>query len=361
MKKVFLNCVYKKNFGDDLFIYTLLNRYPKTKFEVINYRNGGFYPLPDNLKEINVNNILYRIFRKLGTITQKISLIDYLICKRQDLVVTIGGSMFMEPKSETHKIDYIFDFYSQNSKDNFILGANIGPVYTEKYIDNIKKFVLPYCVDISLRDTESINYLSGENKVRMAPDIIFSLDIGKFSFTPKRNKVIFSIIDINQKSSQIKNPNIDDYELLILKLIDIFAEKGYEITLMSFCKEEGDETAIERIIEKTEKQVDTYFYDGNIEEALTIISTATTIVGTRFHANILGFIFNKNVIPIIYNDKTTNMLYDINFKGKVFDINNIGDLSEITLNEDDLSYYVDVSKEKEEAILHFYKLDKILE
>ena len=32
MKKVFLYAYDKQNLGDDLFIYTICNRYPKTKF-----------------------------------------------------------------------------------------------------------------------------------------------------------------------------------------------------------------------------------------------------------------------------------------------------------------------------------------
>ena len=70
---------------------------------------------------------------------------------------------------------------------------------------------------------------------------------------------------------------------------------------MSFCKNEGDEQAIEEIISKCDKEtkqhISKYYYKGNIKEALEELANSQIIVGGRFHANILGMLLKKAVIP----------------------------------------------------------------
>ena len=52
----------------------------------------------------------------------------------------------------------------------------------------------------------------------------------------------------------------------------MFAKRGYKVSLISFCKPEGDERAIEivkeRIPEEYANSVDLLIYNGNIEEFL---------------------------------------------------------------------------------------------
>ena len=53
---------------------------------------------------------------------------------------------------------------------------------------------------------------------------------------------------------------------------------------MSFCQYEGDEKIINEIMKNNKKKnVEKYFYRGNIDEALKIIANASVIVGSRFH------------------------------------------------------------------------------
>ena len=141
----------------------------------------------------------------------------------------------------------------------------------------------------------------------------------------------------------------------------VFIDNGYKVALMSFCKRENDEVAIERIFnnldEDIQQKVERYFYNGNVEEALDYIAQSQIIVGTRFHANILELLLEKTVIPVVYSNKTTEFLKDIQFEGKTIDIK--GDC-QFNLTLDDLQYKKDVTKEIKEAQEQFKVLDELL-
>ena len=171
--------------------------------------------------------------------------------------------------------------------------------------------------------------------------------------------MVFSVIDLKKRKNI--NKYIDSYENKIIEFIKYFHKNHMKIILMSFCKAEGDEQAIERITNKLNIDVEKYYYEGNIDEAIEIISTAKIIVGTRFHANILGMCFNKTVIPIAYSNKTLNVLKDMDFKGKILDIRKIGNFNIDKYNINELIYVKDIALEKEKALEQFNELDKVLE
>ena len=141
----------------------------------------------------------------------------------------------------------------------------------------------------------------------------------------------------------------------------MFNKKKYKIVLMSFCKEQGDEIAINKILKQIKDcNIEKYFYDGNINEAVSIIASSSIIVGTRFHANILGILYNKTIIPIAYSDKTINVLKDMKYKGKIFDVREMSKFNVEKLTDEDLKYKLDNIELKKEAEKHFYELDLLL-
>ena len=176
MKNVFLKCIYNNNLGDDLFITTLCYRYNNT-FYLINDKKTEKNLRLKNLKIIKINHFIYRCLRKIDKTINTLNLLDKFILNKCDIIVSIGGSIFMENK--TGKVYYPSEWYLKVNKPYYIVGANIGPVYSDKYIEDVRK-VLRNSVDSCLRDEYSYNICKDLSNVRYAPDIIFSLPVKKY-------------------------------------------------------------------------------------------------------------------------------------------------------------------------------------
>ena len=196
--------------------------------------------------------------------------------------------------------------------------------------------------------------------VRYAPDILFSMDTSNIKIT-NRKRAIISIISCSYK---IGEKYTENYETKMIELINFLLEKNYEICLMSFCKREKDEEAIESILNKCNKEIrekiETYYYRGNLEEALNIIGDSSLVVGGRFHANILAMVLGKPVIPVIYSDKMKNVLDDMGVNLKTIDIRKIENFSISSIQQEDLEKITIIEKEKRESEKQFEALDKAL-
>lgn len=353
--KIFLNAYYRRNLGDDLLIYILANRYPKLKF--YSYANP-IYKYSKDFSNIKFNfSLIFFCFNKLIYKYRKdIYIMNY--AKKFDTMITIGGSIFIESDNKLDNENMI-ELYS-SGKNNFIMGSNFGPYKTVCFKDKIEKQLITKCKDVCFRDIYSYNLFNRCSNVRYAADIVFTLSnyINTIDNNiQSKNEAIISVINC-----KIKNINISetDYEDLISNICIELSKKGYNITLMSFCKSEGDERTIKNIIKKnTQINFKKYFYRNDITSALKLISNSSIIIGTRFHANILGLLLKKTIIPIIYSNKTREMLDDIDFKGKIIDLENLND-TRIKFKVSDLNYKHNVNKWINDAQKHFETFDEFI-
>lgn len=333
--KVFIDAYLYSNLGDDLFIDILLKRYPCTSFETISHYYQTILP------NIKIHNV-----RFLSKIIPLEKIKKYYI-RSCDLIVSIGGSMYIEGvSSETE----IFDL----GKDCYVLGSNFGPYMTQRYYKHHEE-IFSRMRDVCFREDYSYYLFNHLDNVRKAPDIVFSLDTNNLN-NIQSNKVIISVISCQGNLSGYRIY----YEKKISELCTMFVKKGYHVILMSFCQIQGDEKAIDRITQQCEVRVDKYFYRGNRKEALNIIADSSIVVGTRFHANILGLLLNKTILPISYSQKTIHMLDDLGYKGKIIELKKIEDFDVNSLTHEDLSLKIDIQDIKKMSQLQFKKLDQVL-
>lgn len=355
-KKVYLKAYMVKNLGDDLFLKMFVDRYGD-KNKIYLYANSDYKKMLNNKVTIckNVFTILFN--KTLKLITKKRRDIQSVLYKNTDLMVQIGGSLFMEKSDPNYKETIKVD-YPQNTK-YYLLGSNFGPYKSEEFLNTYKE-VFKKAEDVCLRDEYSYNLFKDLDNVRYTSDIVYGLDVSKVKKTDSK-KVVISVIDC---ATKIGNEYKANYKQKLKETIEQLVSKNYEIVLMSFCKIENDEIAINEIYDELttdlKDKVSKYFYNGNIEEALNILGDSSVIIGTRFHANILGLILGKTIIPIAYSDKTLNALKDINFNGKIIDIRKLDEFNPDELNEDSLNYKISVTKQIESAQNQFEILDKEL-
>lgn len=365
MKKVLIYAYTKLNLGDDLFIKILCNRYPNVKFYIFTiYQYSKSFNKIQNLTCYCVDRFYIRwinnIFKNLR-ISKDI--FKKYITLKVDSSVYIGGSIFMQLND---KWEYMINNDMKmkiNNKPHFILGSNFGPYKNEKFFERYKEF-FKECRDVCFRDKYSYELFKDLNNVRYASDIVFQ---GNKIYKPttKSNNIVISVI---KPSIRDRFKDYDEkYYDKISEVIEYFVKRGLNVILMSFCKFEGDEEAVEKIYNRIKSEdklkVDKYFYRGDIKESLKIIGESRYVIATRFHAMILGLVYNKPVYPIIYSEKMTNVLNDINFNGNIMELQLIEELKVECVNESLKSLedeIRDIRIQIKDSEKHFKILDKCL-
>lgn len=340
--KIFLNAYLVNNLGDDLFLKIVLDRYKNHEFYILS-KNPMYAKQYPNLHLIS-NKILISLIRRLN--------LKYVVANQCDLVLILGGSMFIETKKfNSNKFNY-------GKNDTYILGCNFGPYYSSNYFSSAKK-LFKKAKDVCFREAYSYQLFQDLPNVRWAPDLVFSFPKDKFENVVEEKKVVFSVISCKNK---IDVKYEKQYLEKLAEMIHFFKMNNFKITLMSFCDIEGDMIAINQLLNLLDNKddIDVYRYDGNIDEALSILASSKIVVGSRFHANILGLLLGKTIIPIIYADKTKNVLNDLNFQSLMIDIRNIDEFKIHQLNDDVLNYHLDISDAIKESHKHFERLDGVL-
>ena len=356
MKKLFLYAYDHINLGDDLFIETIVRRYPHVKFYFwTDAKNKEVFKDLKNLKIIDQNAAKIRFLGKLRP--SLVARYKAGIQKTCDAQVYIGGSIFMEHSTWENIVAW-WKYQSKNFSF-FVLGANFGPYHTEEYRIEMNK-VYTQLMDICFRDTYSKELFKNNKNVRQAPDILFSYEMPKVQ--KKKKQIFVSVISCEYR--ELKGLTEEEYIIKMSDLINEFCREKYEIILASFCEEEGDLLVAKKIKNylKDSSNVVVLNYDGqNRKEFIDTMSESSYIIATRFQAMILGMVAKIPVYPIIYSDKTKNVLKDINFKGKYADLRESKTLTYESAKDNLMTnYVVDINKLKKDASQHFMKLDKYL-
>lgn len=328
MKKVFIYAYLNQNLGDDLFVKILCERFPKTKFYIVSTRNKAKpFKNISNLVVISPPYLLSKLLFRMNRKWDLNKLLSRYFSRKSDLTVNIGGSIFMESNDWEFKLkEYKNDISASNKF--LIMGANFGPYSNPDYYNRYYE-IFKNVEDVCFRDEISRELFSELSTVRLAPDIVFSL--GKTMMENRKDKnMIFSIINLDNREKLKKYKS--DYELKVKNISMKLIDKGYKVTLMSFCEREGDQVAIDRIIsqipDKYIGDIESYYYKDNIDEALNIIGSSDGVISTRFHSLILGMLYSLPVYPLIYSKKITHILNDINYEYDYTYIEKISQLSE---------------------------------
>lgn len=296
----------RQNLGDDLFVRTLVRRYPNIQFTChIPPSCNDAFRMETNLKSPGAILVFFqRLLNKLKILP--LQQVRRIMARNSDLVIRIGGSIFIEQQDSCNRDWRPFH------KNEFVIGANFGPYYTDSFFGDAASF-FSRCTDICFRDRYSYNLFSHLNQVRFAPDVLFG-----YPYYPQSCSgygVAISAISIENR------PEIEEigekYYTILGKVCDIFVEKNLPVKLFSFCSAEGDLKAIEEILKRAKHrdQISTSIYSGNIDEILSEINECEYMIATRFHAMVLAWAMKKRVLPIVYSPKQTHVLEDLGYDG----------------------------------------------
>jgi colanic acid/amylovoran biosynthesis protein len=371
-----VQCYLSQNLGDDLFLRTLLRRYPNQRFVIIANDGYASWSGRHNNLELLAEPVMNNATSIIGRVLAHIK--KYAIVRRKAklyaggrALVSIGGSIFMEPQSGNRFLAALKSRYNLALRNKiytapqhtFICGANFGPYHSERYRATYQALFQRQCDDVCFRDHYSQGLFQNLVNVRYAPDILFGTE---FPVVEKRRKVFFSLVDLIGnvgKFHELCEKGLE-YEDWIMKLTEAYHKKGYEITYCSFCSAEGDDKAVTRLARRAEQsgiEVTQLFYRDNIDEVLSNIAESGIVIGTRFHATILGLVAHAKVVPVIYSDKTRNVLEDMNFE--MDDAVDLRDFraQDLSICDRVIEHPVaDISHEIRDSVKHFAALDSFL-
>lgn len=325
MKNVLLYGIHSVNLGDDLFFKIILERYPNARF-IIQAPEIYKTILSEYNNCIIVSNEDATIKRisKIARIThlpKTLLLYAYLFAKYNiDILLIAGGSIFIDGNSNMPKFIKGIHILTRifRKVKICVIGSNFGPSKTEEWKTVVRK-TLNYVDDICFRDIQSYELFSDLPNVRWANDIVLHQ---KPLNGIHKQKTLCVNIRSDDKWPTLKD-NKTNYLSKTIQIITKYQEMGYTIKLLSFCTQYGDDSITDELYDMIpyKGNVNKLYYNGNLKECVGIISTADTILATRFHAIILGIIYGLKIIPISYSIKSENMLKTFGLWKNVFDYN----------------------------------------
>lgn len=367
---VLVHMYLANNLGDDLFIKLLLERYPKVEFKFLHdnkkysildrYSNASIVLIPKLnrfhfafARFFNAKVAFKLYFKQIKQILNKES-------KSSDGFLILGGSLFMEGKNEYSKKQFYNIIYDEfENKQKFIIGSNFGPYRNEDY-KLFFRSIFSKSTDVCFRDIYSYKLFSEVATVRYSPDAVFELR----PISHNKEKKSVGFIPISLKNRPELSEHEKSYNNFFAQLMLKFLENEYNVSLYSFCENEGDLEAVSNIMkllgDKMDRGINIVNYNGeNMEFFLSQLSNDSYLVCSRFHSMILGLINQQNIYPITYSKKMNNVLEDIHFTGEYTSISELSSLNvenvynQILDNEFDVSHFL-TSNDNQFRILDNY-------
>lgn len=303
---------FHMNYGDDLFLDILFNRYKNIDFY--------FYPpsiLLNKYKKLfnNHNNVIFyddeeeykKIREDITDESVPINLFPSILkrAKIVDFYINIGGSIFIQ-NDHWEKDDRFEIKKCIGNKPSFIVGCNFGPG-NDEYISYLKTWFKEFD-DICFRDKYSYKLFKDLDNIRCSDDIVLSYM--KKSRVIRKNSIGISLITVKK---EYENDYLNFHEEIIRKFIN----DKYKINLYAFCYNDGDEYIIQKLLNRFTIQeirnIKIIKHEESIKKFSNHFARNKYIIGSRFHAIILAILNNQKLIPILYSDKTSNYFKDLGY------------------------------------------------
>lgn len=359
MKRIYISAFTSTNFGDDLFVKTLCERYPEHQFYI-----DCDEPWDISFKSIQNLTILNRGNPKgkwMERFQKYIRKIGFHVNFAYDAHVYIGGSIFIEFQNPLQYHGYFKNLYTTKLDPNipyFIIGANFGPYQTLDFIEKHKEYFRYQVNDLCMRDRISYELFQDLPQVRYAPDILCTY---RLPAAQKKELILISCIYDDGREEMARFDN-SAYEKKMIELCEYYLAQGKEICLLSMFHLQQDHVMCHNIKKHFPENVSVVEYTGNIDEITKLFSSAEYVIASRFHAVILGWVAKTPVFPIYYSNKTLNVINDYGFNGAYCSTKDFASLAceQIDANRK-LQYIFPIDDLRKEAEKQFSKLDEFIQ
>lgn len=312
---ILLDAYFDRNFGDDVFIKCITNKFPNDKF----YAFLEYYP-----KEVcdwaeKLPNLY--LLPECNVFLQK-NMFDAYIC--------VGGDIFPDGGDFTKRKSYV-----KAVKECGGAVAYLGFSMFHEYSDKTKKDICEIMEQADLiapRDGFSVELLQNwmpHKTIRKMADLAFS-------YFPKREmkRDSHKILGISvRRPGNVSEEVVENYCIELSKTINVFLEKGEkrQVRIFSLSKGLSDDTQIaDRILKKVtdSERVEHFIYNGETEQCYDSIGECDVMICTRLHAMIAAMVLGIKCVPIVYEVKQEHILKETGYAGEAFPFHDIKGVSE---------------------------------
>lgn len=305
--KVFLQAFVDTNFGDNMFIHTMVTRYPEHIFYMcVNKEYKSSYEIlakqEKNICLVNENS-------------------ENDILQQVDALIFAGGDMFGNGADYSFLISKI-----RKVKDNNGYVAFLGQSLFDDYSRQTKlglSEMFSYADIIVVREKDTYAQLK-----KMAPwanvvastDMAFTLDVAKLKTRISQKNVLGISIrkKIPRKVADAYNQYCDGVAKTAMSYLK--QDDKNTIRFMAFSVGMHDDTAVaEDIMNRCQpeyrERMQCISFDGDVETYIDEIQKCEKLLCTRFHALVFGIMLDKPLVPIVYEDKMVRLLNAIGYEG----------------------------------------------
>lgn len=351
--KIFLEAFVDNNFGDNLFVHIITQR----------YKQHTFYMLPKSEYKESYDILSTRV-DNIQLIEEKKQ--EYFM-KDMDAMIMVGGDMFGNGGDYSNLIRQTSYIKRKGGLVAF-LGISLFADYgCRTKLDLIRLFSKADIIVVRESTTyKQLKKMVPWVKVTCAADMVFSLDIEKMKDIPICENLLG--MSVRRKGRLDDSLNYRTYCENMAEIAVKYLNKSEKnkVRFLAFSTGRFDDR---KVVEDIMTLCPSFYrarisccsFEGDIYRYITEIQECSKLVCTRFHAMILAILLKKAYVPIVYEEKMERVLNEIGYQGIRFKYEDTID-TEAILNTISSDCY---SKDKMESYLekagHFFDgIDAVL-
>ncbi len=305
--KIFLEAFIDNNFGDNLFVHIITNRYREHTFYMIpkpEYRESY-----DVLKA-NVENL--RLVEDEDTDT---------FLEGMDAMFLVGGDMFGNGGDYSTLIRQASIIKRKGGVVAF-LGLSLFREYGRRTKFDLMRIFSKADIIVVRESTtyQQLKRLVPWAKVVCAADMVFTLDTANIKRQPFHPNLLG--ISIRKKGHLNETFHYERYCQKIAKIATEYLAQNEEnkVHFLAFSSGRYDDRKVAEDImalcpEINRSRMRCVSFAGNVNEYMKEIQQCAYLICTRFHALVFALILNKPFLPIVYEEKMERLLDEIGYAG----------------------------------------------
>ncbi len=299
--KIILEAFFDNNFGDDLFINTIFNRYP----------NAEFYAFWDSLHPAVLNKV-----RALNRLHIRPGNCRVMEEEHFDGYIMVGGDVFMNWGNFRERIARM-EAVKKHGGFVALLGFNLYEEYSEETLGELRTMM--HLADVVLpRDiatAQRLHSIVPDVEVTCSADMAFT---AKYDTAKTDNREILGIAP--RRKYLASDAEHADYCAGMAAIADGWLEKHPNgiARFLAFSAGTFDDAAVSREIISLMKhgaRTEIVPHTGDISVFLESFKNCTAMLPTRFHGLVFALVFGIPFVAVTYEVKLNQLLDELNDTG----------------------------------------------